>query len=84
MFLHCSVPAEIPPKNFFVPAEIPPKNYSVPAEIPQKTLLSPLRYLLCFLLFCSFSDNEEILKCINMTKHLVLTQSKPLFIPQDP
>ena len=72
-FLHCSVPAEIPPKNFSVPAEIPPKS-----------LPSRPRYLLSFLLYCIFPDNTGVLNCNSMTKHLVLTQSKPPFIPQDP
>ena len=70
-FLDCSVPAEIPHKNSSVPAEIPLKNSSILAEIPP--MFSTV-----------FSDNTGVLKSIIMTKHLVLTQSKPPFIPQDP
>ena len=81
-FLHCSVPAEIPHKNSFVPAEIPPKNYSVPAEIPPKTLPSRPRYLLSFLLYCSFYDNTGGLKCIIMTKHIVLPNLSPPLFPK--
>ena len=81
--LHCSVLAEIPHKNSSVPAEIPPKNSSVPAEIPPKTLLSRPRYLLSFLLYCSFPDNTGVFKCIIMTNHLVLAESKHPFIPRN-
>ena len=49
-----------------------------------KTLPSRPRYLISFPLYCSFPVNTEVLKCIIMTKYLVLTQSKPPFIPQDP
>ena len=31
-----------------------------------------------------FPDYTGVLKCTIMTKHIVLTQSKPPFIPQDP
>ena len=36
------------------------------------------------LVFRGFQGFSGILKYIIMTKHLVLTQSKPPFIPQDP
>ena len=41
------------------------------------------RYKLSFLLYCCFPDNTGALKCIIMTKHLVLTQFKaPFYSPK--
>ena len=68
--MHCSVPAELPHKNS-----------SVPAEIPQKTLPSRPRYLVSFPLHCSYTVNIVVLKCIIMTKHLLLTHYSPPFVP---
>ena len=83
-FLRCSVPAKLPHKNSSVPAEIPYKNFSDRAKLPQKTTPFRPNFLVSFPLYCIYPVNTGVLKCIIMTKYVVLTLYSPPFLPPNP